>query len=59
MEPSRPDLLPDTVNIELSDGLEVRALTLAALVREKQELARDKDRAVLAVLRRTLRERGE
>jgi hypothetical protein len=53
------DLLPDTVHVELSDGLRVRVLTLAALIREKEELGRDKDRAVLAVLRRTLRERGE
>jgi hypothetical protein len=53
------ELLPDTVTIALSEGLSVRALTLAALIREKEELAREKDRAVLAVLRRTLEERGE
>jgi hypothetical protein len=35
----------------------VRALTLSALIREKEELAREKDRAVLAVLKRTLEER--
>ncbi len=49
-------LLPDTVEVEMSDGLVIRALTLKALIREKEEAGREKDRAVLAVLRRTLEE---
>jgi hypothetical protein len=48
------DLLPDTVTIELSQDLRVRVLTLEALIREKEAMARDKDKAVLAVLRKTL-----
>jgi hypothetical protein len=41
------------------DGLTVRVLGLAALIRSKIEAGRDKDRAVLATLRRTLEESGE
>jgi hypothetical protein len=47
-------LLPDTVTIELSHDLRVRVLTLEALIREKEAMARAKDKAVLAVLRKTL-----
>lgn len=52
-------LLADTVTIDVSPRLRVRVLTLAALIREKEEMARDKDKAVLAILRQTLAERGE
>ena len=37
----------------------IRLLSLGALIRIKEETARDKDRAVLAILRRTLAERGQ
>jgi hypothetical protein len=37
----------------------IRVLGLPALIREKTELGRPKDLAMLAVLRRTLAERGE
>jgi hypothetical protein len=53
------ELLPNTVTVVLSERLRVRALTLAALIREKEGMAREKDKAVLAILRRTLEERGK
>lgn len=37
-------------------GLSIRVLGLAALIRTKAQAGRDKDRAVLAILRRTLDE---
>ena len=39
--------------------LDARDRDLAALIRTKEQAGRDKDRAVLAILRRTLRERGD
>jgi hypothetical protein len=51
---SYEDLLPDTAIIELG-GLSVRVLGLAALIRTKEEAGRDKDRAVLDLLREVLR----
>jgi hypothetical protein len=36
------------------DGLPVPVLDLAAVIRIKEQLGRDKDRAALAVLRQTL-----
>jgi hypothetical protein len=51
------DLRPDTEVVRLA-GHEVRILTLGALIRTKEEAGRAKDHAVLAVLRRTLLERG-
>ena len=50
-------LIPDTVTMAMSDGLRVRVLTLEALIREKEDMARDKDKAVLAILRSTLEQR--
>lgn len=47
------DLASETVVYEI-EGLRVRVLTLAAVVRSKEHAGRDKDRAVLPVLRRTL-----
>jgi len=56
------DLLDDAATIELG-GLSVRVLGLAALIRTKEEAGRDKDRAVLDLLRQALRastpDRGE
>jgi hypothetical protein len=48
-------LLPETVAMQL-DAFVVRLLSLEALIRVKEELARDKDRAMIAILRRTLDE---
>jgi hypothetical protein len=52
------DLLPETVERTVG-GHAIRVLGLAALIRTKEQAGRDKDRAVLAILRRTLRELGE
>ena len=37
----------------------IRLLSLEALIRIKQETARDKDRAMLAILRRTFEEKSK
>ena len=52
------DLLPDSVELALSDDSSVRVLSLRALIRLKEKLGRDKDLAALAVLRRTLAEQN-
>ncbi len=49
-------LAPKAETIELA-GVAVQILGLAALIESKARLARDKDRATLAILRRTLAER--
>lgn len=51
---SYQDLLPDALAIDLG-GVTVQVLGLAALIRTKEEAGRDKDRAVLALLRQALR----
>ncbi|HEY5936771.1 MAG TPA: hypothetical protein VIU61_19115 [Kofleriaceae bacterium] len=48
-------LLPECATRPLA-GHEIHVLGLAALIRIKEQLGRDKDRAVLAILRQTLRE---
>jgi hypothetical protein len=48
-----PDLLPESQDVALAD-LTVTVLGLAAIIRLKEALGRDKDRAMLAILRRTL-----
>lgn len=49
-------LLPETIEQTLAE-FPIRVLSLAALIQIKEETARDKDRAVLALLRRTLEEK--
>ncbi len=51
------ELLPDTHLMEVMEGLRLRVLDLATVIALKEEAGRDKDRAVLPVLRRTLEER--
>jgi hypothetical protein len=51
-------LLPDSVEMSLQEGTTVRVLSLRAIIRLKERLGRDKDRAALAVLRRTLAEQN-
>lgn len=51
------DLLPDAPIVELG-GLSVRVLGLAALIRTKEEAGRDKDLAVLDLLRQALGDSG-
>jgi predicted nucleotidyltransferase len=50
------DLLGETTELDLDEGWRVRLLDLAALIRIKAETAQEKDKAQLAVLRRTLEE---
>ena len=49
-------LEPHTVVMELGGGLRVRLLDMQTLIETKQETAGEKDLAVLAILRRVLRE---
>jgi hypothetical protein len=51
------DLLPHTSEIEVGKGLRVPVLNLEMLIVVKEEVAGEKDRAVLPVMRRTLEEK--
>jgi hypothetical protein len=51
------ELLQYTVTLQISEDLEVRLLDLETLIETKEEAAREKDKAVLAILRRTLEEK--
>lgn len=51
------DLLPHTIDMEIGAGVQVRVLDLATIVALKEELASEKDLAVLPILRRTLEEK--
>jgi len=53
------ELIRDAVEMRVGPGLKVHVLGLSALIGAKEELGHDKDRAVLAVLRRTLEEKSE
>ena len=50
------DLLPPSDELELGENLKVRVLRLGKLIKLKEEVNSDKDRAVLPILRRTLEE---
>ena len=50
------DLLTHTLELQVS-GMPVRILELETLIRTKVELDREKDRAVIPILRRTLEEK--
>ena len=49
-------LLPFTVTLEIRPNLKLRVLKLATLIEVKEEAGREKDRAMLPILRRTLDE---
>jgi hypothetical protein len=51
-------LLTHTLELQVS-GMPVRILDLETLIRTKVELDRDKDRAVIPILRRTLEEKSK
>ena len=51
------ELLAHSSETEVGAGLRIRVLNLEELIRSKEEAGREKDRAVLAILRRTLEER--
>lgn len=53
------ELIRNAVEMPVGRGLKVHVLGLPALIRAKEELGHEKDRAVLAVLRRTLEEKGK
>ncbi len=51
------DLLPDSEEMDLGEGLRIRVLKLEKLIEIKEQLNGEKDRAVLPILRRTLEEK--
>jgi hypothetical protein len=51
------DLLPHTTEMEIGGGVRVRVLNLSMIVALKEELAGEKDLAVLPILRRTLEQK--
>ena|SRR5579862_4151308 len=51
------ELLPHSVEMQVGGGISVHVLGLETLIELKEDLGRDKDRAVLAVLKRTLEEK--
>jgi hypothetical protein len=53
------ELLGQTVEMRVSGGLSVRVRDLATLIKVKEEVAHDKDRAALSVLRRTLEQKSK
>lgn len=50
------DLRGDVVAMEVAPGTSIQVLSLAALIKLKEQLGREKDLAALPVLRRALRE---
>ncbi len=53
------DLLDHTIELEITSETHVKVLDLSILITLKEELGREKDLAVLPVLRRTLQERDQ
>jgi hypothetical protein len=53
------ELLDKTVLFQVREGLTLRLLNLETLIALKEAAARDKDKAVLPILKRTLEERGK
>ncbi len=51
------ELLPHSVELDISAGLRVHVLDLETIIAIKEELGGEKDRAVLPILRRTLEEK--
>ena len=51
------DLLPHTIEMEAGGGVRVRVLNLETIIALKEELAGEKDLAVLPILRRTLEQK--
>ena len=54
---SYEDLLPHTIEMDMGEGVRVRVLDLATIIALKEELAGEKDLAVLPILRRTLEQK--
>ncbi|HUT53700.1 MAG TPA: hypothetical protein VM658_09930 [bacterium] len=53
------ELIAHTETVDLGVGKTVRILDLPTLIRIKQSLARDRDLAVLPILKKTLEEKGK
>ena len=53
------ELLPLTLSAKVREDLQVRILDLATLIAIKEETGRDKDKAMLGVLRHTLEGKGK
>ncbi|HEY7270803.1 MAG TPA: hypothetical protein VH951_13340, partial [Dehalococcoidia bacterium] len=53
------ELLPHVRPLKVRADLQVQLLDLATLIAIKEETGRDKDQATLAILRRTLEEKGK
>ncbi len=53
---SYEDLLPHTVERDIAEGMSIKVLDLPTLIALKEELADEKDLAMLPILRRTLEE---
>jgi hypothetical protein len=51
------ELIQKTIAVQIGEGVTVPVLELATLISVKEETAGEKDRAVLPILRQTLRER--
>jgi hypothetical protein len=51
------ELTPHSAELELAPDLTIRLLSLETLIELKEEVAQEKDLAVLPLLRRTLEER--
>lgn len=51
------DLLPQTVELQVGEDLKLRLLNLETLIAVKEETGRERDKAVLPILRRTLEEK--
>ncbi|MFN8009335.1 MAG: hypothetical protein U0V70_20365 [Terriglobia bacterium] len=52
------ELLGQTIELDASEGLKVRLLSLEKHIQIKEDLAREQDKAVLPILRRTLDEKS-
>jgi len=53
------DLLPHTLQLEISASRWIRVLKLETLIQVKERMGRDKDKLMLDVLKRTLAERNK
>ena len=50
------ELLPQSKEVDVGDGIRVRVLNLETIIRVKEQLRSEKDLAVLPILRRMLQE---
>jgi hypothetical protein len=50
------DLLPHSIEMNIGVGIRIRVLDLETVITVKEELAGDRDLAVLPILRQTLKE---